>query len=68
VLLALLIAPTVAPAIAYLAATLGALVGADLLHLADLTGRGGPVLSIGGAGVHEGIFLAGVVAVLLVSL
>ena len=67
-LLALVLAPGAAPPVAYMAGTLGALIGADLLHLREVFGSGGPVLSIGGAGVHDGIFLAGVVAVLLASL
>jgi uncharacterized membrane protein len=63
--LALVLAPGAAPPVAYIAGTVGALIGADLLHLRDLELLDAQVLSIGGAGVHDGIFFAGVVAVLL---
>ncbi len=52
-----------APKVAYIAGTLGVLIGADLLNLSKL--KKGSVLSIGGAGVFDGIFLTGVVAALL---
>jgi uncharacterized membrane protein len=42
------------------------LVGADLLNLRGITKIGAPVVSIGGAGTFDGVFLAGVIAVLLV--
>jgi uncharacterized membrane protein len=64
-LLAEVLAPGAAPVVAYIAGTLGTLVGADLLHLPDLERFDAQVLSIGGAGVHDGIFFAGVVAALL---
>jgi len=41
------------------------LIGADLLHLKDIRKLGTPVASIGGAGTFDGIFLTGIVAVLL---
>jgi uncharacterized membrane protein len=56
----------VAP-LAYIAGSLGTLVGADLLNLDKLRGLGAPVASIGGAGTFDGIFLSGVLAVLLAS-
>lgn len=52
--------------IAYLSGTLGTLIGADLLHLKDIENLGAPVASIGGAGTFDGIFLSGIIAVLLV--
>jgi uncharacterized membrane protein len=52
--------------IAYTGGTLGTLVGADLLNLRGITKIGAPVVSIGGAGTFDGVFLAGVIAVLLV--
>lgn len=64
-LLAILLAPDMAPPVAYIAGTVGTLVGADLLHLPDLRRADAQLLSIGGAGVHDGIFLAGLVAALL---
>jgi uncharacterized membrane protein len=62
---ALLLAPDSAPVIAYVAGTLGTLIGADLMNLGKLRGLGAPVASIGGAGTFDGIFLAGIIAVLL---
>ena len=53
--------------LAYIAGSLGTLVGADLLNLDKVRGLGAPVASIGGAGKFDGIFLAGIVAVLLAS-
>lgn len=54
--------------LAYVSGSLGTLIGADLLNLGHLSGIGAPVLSIGGAGVFDGIFLAGIIAVLLSAL
>ncbi|MFN3920411.1 MAG: DUF1614 domain-containing protein [Methylohalobius sp.] len=50
---------------AYICGTLGVLIGADLLRLKDLPTLGAPVASIGGAGTFDGIFMTGVLAVLL---
>ncbi len=57
-----------APALAYVAGTLGTLIGADLLNLDKVEGLGAPMVSIGGAGTFDGIFLTGIVAVLMASL
>ena len=51
--------------LAYIAGSLGVLIGADLLRLKDIRGLGAPVASIGGAGTFDGIFITGLVAVLL---
>ena len=51
--------------LAYIAGTLGVLIGADLLHLRDIRKIGSPFASIGGAGTFDGIFLTGLIAVLL---
>ena len=53
-------------AIAYTSGTLGTLIGADLLNMRAIKKLGAPVVSIGGAGTFDGVFLAGVIAVLLV--
>ncbi|NSW84979.1 MAG: DUF1614 domain-containing protein [Syntrophobacteraceae bacterium] len=50
---------------AYVAGTLGTLIGADILHLDKLKNLRAPVASIGGAGTFDGIFLTGILAVLL---
>jgi uncharacterized membrane protein len=52
-------------AVAFISGVLGTLIGADLLNLNKLRDLGAPVASIGGAGTFDGIFLTGVVAVLL---
>lgn len=51
--------------IAYTGGTLGTLFGADLLNWRSYGDLGAPLVSIGGAGTFDGIFLAGVLAVLL---
>lgn len=62
---ALLLAQSSAPTVAYIAGTLGTLIGADLLNLGEIPGLGAPIVSIGGAGTFDGIFLTGIIAVLL---
>ncbi|HCA26125.1 MAG TPA: hypothetical protein DEP05_00450 [Betaproteobacteria bacterium] len=51
--------------LAYIGGALGVLIGADLLHLGSIWRMGTPLASIGGAGAFDGIFITGVVAVLL---
>jgi uncharacterized membrane protein len=51
--------------LAYISGTLGVLIGADLLRLDSIRKMGSPIASIGGAGSFDGIFLTGLVAVLL---
>ncbi len=65
---ALAISEPVAPALSYVAGVLGTLVGADLLNLPRIRKLGAPVASIGGAGTFDGIFLSGLLAVLIASL
>ena len=62
---ALLLSRRSAPSLAYIAGSLGTLIGADLLNLGKVAGLGAPIASIGGAGTFDGIFLAGILAVLL---
>jgi uncharacterized membrane protein len=64
-LTALLLAPAQAPMVAYISGTFGVLIGADLLNLRNLAALRTPVVSIGGAGTFDGIFLTGIIAVLL---
>jgi len=69
VLLVDVVSPLVCPAqVAYVGGTLGTLVGADLLNLGRLPELGAPVVSVGGAGTFDGIYLTGLVSVLLVLL
>ncbi|MDD1736737.1 MAG: DUF1614 domain-containing protein, partial [Methanothrix sp.] len=51
--------------IAYVGGTLGTLIGADVLNLNKIRDLGAPVASIGGAGTFDGVFLSGLIAVLL---
>jgi len=51
--------------IAYVSGVLGTLIGADLSHLNVIPKLGAPVASIGGAGTFDGVFLTGIIAVLL---
>lgn len=60
----LIAAPHAAP-VAFAGGVLGTLIGADLLHLKDIQGMSAGVLSIGGAGVFDGIALCGLFALLL---
>jgi uncharacterized membrane protein len=53
---------------AYIAGTLGTLIGADLSNLGKITAGGTHVASIGGAGKFDGIFLTGIVAVLIATI
>lgn len=64
---ALLLARTNVAAVAYVSGSLGTLIGADLLNLGRIQGLGAPVASIGGAGTFDGVFLTGIIAVLLAS-
>jgi uncharacterized membrane protein len=64
-LTAVLINPQWTAPTAYVAGTLGTLIGADILHLDKLKHLNAPVASIGGAGTFDGIFLTGILAVLL---
>jgi len=51
--------------IAYISGTMGTLLGADILNLHKIKDLGAPMASIGGAGTFDGIFLSGIIAVLL---
>jgi len=54
--------------LAYVGGSLGTLIGADLLNLGHMQNLGAPVASIGGAGTFDGIFVTGVLAVIIASL
>lgn len=60
----LIAAPHAAP-VAFAGGVLGTVIGADLLHLKDIQAMSAGVLSIGGAGVFDGIALCGLFALLL---
>jgi uncharacterized membrane protein len=65
---ALLLSREEAAPLAYIAGGLGTLIGADLTNLDKVSGLGAPVASIGGAGTFDGIFLTGILAVILANL
>ncbi|NLW07782.1 MAG: DUF1614 domain-containing protein [Clostridia bacterium] len=64
-LTAMVVAPDNAPAVAYIAGAMGILIGADILNLGAIRKLQSQVVSIGGAGVFDGIFLVALVASLL---
>jgi uncharacterized membrane protein len=68
VLTAAALHPSAVAGLAYAGGTLGTLIGADLANLGKVRRLGAPVASIGGAGTFDGIFVAGVTAVLLAGL
>ncbi len=63
----MILAPGFAAPTAFISGVLGSLIGADLLNLWNIRKYGG-LLSIGGAGVFDGIFLVGIVSALLSGL
>ena len=67
-LIAYLLLPSSPAVLAYVCGTLGALIGADLTNLRNLQKLDAPVVSIGGAGTFDGVFLTGIIAVLLLWL
>jgi len=67
-IVAVLLSREHAAPLAYIAGGLGTLIGADITNLDKVRGLGAPVASIGGAGTFDGIFLTGILAVLLASL
>lgn len=67
-ILALLLSREYAPPLAYIGGSMGTLIGADLLNLDKIGRLGAPVASIGGAGTFDGIFLTGILAVLLAGI
>ena len=67
-ILAFILSREYAAPLAYIGGSMGTLIGADLLNLDKIGGLGAPVASIGGAGTFDGIFLTGILAVLLAGL
>jgi len=61
-------APDFAAPIAFVAGVFGVLLGADLLNLPKIQRETAGVMSIGGAGVFDGIFFIAIVAALLAGL
>lgn len=67
-ILAFLLSRDYAAPLAYIGGSMGTLIGADLMNLDRINGLGAPVASIGGAGTFDGIFLTGILAVLLAGI
>ena len=67
-LMAILVGGSAVAAVAFVAGTIGTLIGADLFNLPRIRALGAPLVAIGGAGTFDGIFLAGVLAVLLATI
>ena len=67
-ILAFILSREYAAPLAYIGGSMGTLIGADLMNLGKIGGLGAPVASIGGAGTFDGIFLAGILAVLLAGI
>src|ERR1700760_2585398 len=67
-ILAFILSREYAAPLAYIGGSMGTLIGADLMNLDKIGGLGAPIASIGGAGTFDGIFLTGILAVLLAGL
>jgi uncharacterized membrane protein len=64
----LILVPGSPATVAYTSGTLGTLIGADLTNLRNADHSAAAVESIGGAGTFDGVFLTGIIAVLLAAL
>lgn len=67
-LFAVLLAGEMAAPVAYISGVLGTLIGGDLLNLNKAKRLRAGIVSIGGAGVFDGIFLVGVFSVVLTAI
>ena len=67
-ILAFILSREYAAPLAYIGGSMGTLIGADLMNLDKIGSMGAPVASIGGAGTFDGIFLTGILAVLLAGI
>jgi len=65
---ALILAFDAAAPVAFISGVFGVLIGADILHLPRVLREGQGMMSIGGAGVFDGIFLVAIVAAFLAGL
>ena len=64
-LIATILDPQQRAPLAYVSGTLGVLIGADLFRMNDIRKLGAPFASIGGAGTFDGVYITGLLAVLL---
>jgi len=63
--IAIIINSELSAPLAYISGTMGVLIGADLLNFRHISNMGAMIASIGGAGTFDGIFMTGILAVLL---
>jgi len=54
--------------VAFISGVLGTLIGGDVLNLSKARRLGAGIVSIGGAGVFDGIFLVGIFSVMLTAI
>ena len=64
----ILLAPEEAMQVAFSGGVLGVLFGADIFYLPWILRKNGGVMSIGGAGIFDGIFLVGLFSAIVVSI
>ena len=64
-IIAIIINHELSAPLAYISGTMGVLIGADLLNFRHISHMGATIASIGGAGTFDGIFMTGILAVLL---
>ena len=64
-IIAIMINNDLSAPLAYISGTMGVLIGADLLNFKHIPRMGAMIASIGGAGTFDGIFMTGILAVLL---
>ncbi len=55
-------------AVVYITSSVGSLIGADLMNLRKIPQLGSPMVSIGGAGTFDGVFMGGIYAITLVGM
>ena len=67
-IIALVLAFDAAASVAFISGVLGVLIGGDVLHLPRVMREGQGIMSIGGAGVFDGIFLIAIIAAFLAGL
>src|SRR5258707_441748 len=67
-IIAFILSREYAAPLAYIGGSMGTLIGADLLNLDKIGDLGAPVASIGGPGTFDGVFLTGILAVLLAGI
>src|SRR5258706_8344873 len=67
-IVALLLSRRFAAPLAYVCGSLGTLFGTHHMNLSNIRGLGAPVMSIGGAGTFDGIFVTGLFAVVLAGI